>query len=318
MGNIRLPREDAQSKLPAVEMKPQSIVAVGSIAVDWLELPDGTEGETLGGSATYFTRAAGSAASVNVVGVIGTDFPIEGTALFEKYGANLDDLQIKEGTSFRWGGRYHNNWEDRTTLYTELGVFETFNPSLCDENRRSSLFYLGNIHPTLQLAVVEQVVSEQPLIVCDTMNLWINTARKELDKLLSSVDVLLLNESEAALLTQTDDIASSVEAIRSSGPENVIIKRGGAGATLFTGDGATHVPVYPIERLADPTGAGDSFGGGFMAALANGHSFAEGIVWGTATASFCVEGFGLEGLERMNASLLEERIETVRTSVDLG
>ncbi|MBH30640.1 MAG: sugar kinase [Candidatus Marinimicrobia bacterium] len=318
MGNIHLPLEDTKSKLPAVEMKPQSIVAVGSIAVDWLELPDGIEGETVGGSLTYFTRSAGSAAPVNVVGIIGTDFPKEGAELFEKYGENLDDLQIKEGDSFRWGGRYHNNWEDRTTLYTELGVFETFNPLLGNENRRSSLFYLGNIHPALQLAVVEQIVSKQRLIVCDTMNLWINTTRKELDKLLSSVDVLLLNESEAALLTETDDIASSVDSIQNSGPENVIIKRGGAGATLFTGDDQTHVPVYPIERLADPTGAGDSFGGGFMAALANGHSFYEGIVWGTATASFCVEGFGLEGLERMTSSLLEERIETVRTSADLG
>ena len=299
-------------------MKPQSIVAVGSIAIDWLELPDGTEGETIGGSLTYFTRAAGSAAPVNIVGVIGTDFPKEGTALFEKYGANLDDLQIKEGASFRWGGRYHNNWEDRTTLYTELGVFEFFKPSLCEENGRCSLFYLGNIHPALQLAVLEQVVSEEPLIVCDTMNLWINTTREDLDKLLATVNVLLLNESEAALLTQTDDIASSVEAIRSSGPKNVIIKRGEAGATLFTENGEKHVPVYPIERLADPTGAGDSFGGGFMAALAKGHSLTEGIIWGTATASFCVEGFGLEGLERMTALLLEERIETVRASSDLG
>ena len=261
-------------------MKPQPIVAVGSIAVDWLELPDGTEGETLGGSLTYFTRAAGLAAPVNVVGVIGTDFPSEGTALFEKYGANLDDLQVEEGASFRWGGRYHDNWEDRTTLYTELGVFESFSPSLCDENRRASFFYLGNIHPALQLNVVEQ--------------------------------------SEAELLTQTDDIASSVGAIRETGPENVIVKRGGAGATLFTEEGETEVPVYPIGGLADPTGAGDSFGGGLMAALANGHSLAEGVVWGTATASFCVEGFGLQGLDRMTEASLRERIEVVRASADLG
>ena len=299
-------------------MKPQSIVAVGSIAVDWLELPDGTEGETLGGSLTYFTRAAGLAAPVNVVGVIGTDFPSEGNLLFEKYGANLDDLQVEEGASFRWGGRYHDNWEDRTTLYTELGVFESFSPSLCDENRRASFFYLGNIHPALQLNVVEQIESKDTLIVCDTMNLWIDTTREDLDHLLPLVDVLLLNESEAELLTQTDDIASSVGAIRETGPENVIVKRGGAGATLFTEEGETEVPVYPIGGLADPTGAGDSFGGGLMAALANGHSLAEGVVWGTATASFCVEGFGLQGLDRMTEASLRERIEVVRASADLG
>lgn len=298
-------------------MKQQPIVAVGSIAVDWLELPDGTKGETLGGSLTYFTRAAGVAAPVNVVGVIGTDFPMDGTALFKEYGTNLDDLQIKEGSSFRWGGKYHDNWEDRTTLYTELGVFESFKPLLSNENCNASLFYLGNIHPLLQLAVVDQVESHEPLIVCDTMNLWIETTRKDLDKLLRRVDVLLLNESEAQLLTQASDIVSSVRAIRSDGPENVIIKQGGGGATLFTEEGETHIPVYPIERLSDPTGAGDSFGGGLMAALANGHSLVEGVIWGTASASFCVEGFGLEGLGKLTESSLRQRVEVVRASAEL-
>lgn len=291
------------------------ITAVGSIAVDWLELPDGTEGETIGGSLSYFTRCAGVLAPVSVVGIIGTDFPEAGKALFQKYGVNCDDLQVIKGASFRWGGKYHDNWEDRTTIYTELGVFESFNPVMSAKSRNSPLVYLGNIQPALQLDVINQMESINPLIVCDTMNLWIDTMRNDLDELLNKVNVLLVNESEAELLTGYEKISSAAKVIHESGPEYVIIKQGGSGSTFFARDENFHVKVFPISRLADPTGAGDSFGGGLMAALSNGYSLKEGVIWGNAAASFCVEGFGLEGLERMTKELFKERVEVIRSSI---
>lgn len=284
------------------------IVAVGSIAVDWLELPDGTEGETVGGSLTYFTRAAGILAPVRLVGVIGTDFPKEGMEILNQYASSLEDLQIQEGESFRWGGRYHDDWEDRTTLYTELGVFESFSPKLSDANRQSPFLYLGNIHPALQLDVLSQMTPEGAVVVCDTMNLWINTTREQLRKVLERIDILLLNESEAELLAGTEGVSKAAELIRSMGPEHIVVKEGAAGSTLFSPDGGFHVDAYPIKRLADPTGAGDSFAGGFMAAVSQDRSYEEGLIWGTATASFCVEGFGLEGLERMTEKSFGDRV----------
>ena len=298
-------------------MNPKPIVAVGSIAVDWLELPDGTKGETLGGSLTYFTRSAGILAPVNVVGVVGTDYPDEGMALFKKYGASLEDLQIEEGESFRWGGSYHDNWKNRTTLYTELGVFETFSPRLSDANRQSPLLYLGNIHPALQFDVLTQMASHDAMTVCDTMNLWINTTREDLNKVLRGIDVLLLNETESELLTELNGVSEAAHSIRDMGPEQIIVKQGGAGSTLISSQGEFHVDVYPIGKLVDPTGAGDSFAGGFMAALANGHSLEDGLIWGTASASFCVEGFGLEGLNRMTPDTFHERVEVVGKECNL-
>lgn len=294
-------------------MKTKLISAVGSIALDWLELPNGVNGDTLGGSLTYFTRSAGVLAPVSVIGVIGSDFPEAGISLFKNYAKNIDDLQIKNGPSFRWGGKYHDNWEDRTTLYTELGVFETFSPEMSEINRKSPLIYLGNIHPAIQLDVINQIHSENTLIICDTMNLWINTTKKDLDKLLRSINVLLLNESEAQLLTGQETISDSAKAIHDIGPNDVIIKQGGSGATLFSKDHSFHAPVFPIDLLTDPTGAGDTFGGGLMAALSNDYSLSEGVIWGNAAASFCVEGFGLEGLKKMTLESFEERVEKIKT-----
>ena len=301
-----------KSKLSAADMNPKTIVSVGSIALDWLELPDGTKGETLGGSLTYFTRSAGILAPVNIVGVVGTDFPKEGMNLFREYAASLEDLQIEEGKSFRWGGRYHDDWENRTTLYTELGVFETFSPKLSNSNKQSPLLYLGNIHPALQLDVLSQMASDDTVIVCDTMNLWINTTRGDLDKVLGRIDILLLNENEAELLTGIEQVPEAAQAIRTMGPKKIVVKQGGSGSTLISSDRDFHVDVYPIDKLMDPTGAGDSFAGGLMAALANGHSLEEGLIWATASASFCVEGFGLEGLSRMTPETFRERVEVVR------
>ena len=158
----------------------KSILAVGSIGIDWLELPNKISGKTIGGSLTYFTRTAGLNSKVNIVGIIGDDYPTEGKKLFDEFGNNLDDLQIVKGKNFSWGGKYHENWEDRTTLFTELGVFQNFHPKLSEKNKKSDFIYLGNIHPNLQLEVLEQIKSKNNVTACDTMNLWIETTQEEL------------------------------------------------------------------------------------------------------------------------------------------
>ncbi|MBF89578.1 MAG: sugar kinase [Candidatus Marinimicrobia bacterium] len=312
--NIVLLIDLHEAKMSINFMEKKLISAVGSIALDWLELPNGLNGDTLGGSLSYFTRSAGVLAPVSVIGVIGSDFPIEGVALFKKYANNIDDLQVKNGNSFRWGGKYHANWEDRTTLYTDLGVFATFRPKMSETNRKSSLVYLGNIHPSLQLDVIKQISSDNTIIVCDTMNLWINTTRNDLDKVLKKIDVLLVNESEAQLLTGREKIEDSAEIIQRMGPINVIIKQGAEGATLFSKDKFFYVPSYTIEGIIDPTGAGDTFGGGLMAALSNDLLLEEGIIWGNAAASFCVEGFGLEGLKNMTEDSFENRVKKLKSN----
>ena len=295
-------------------MYKKSILAVGSIGIDWLELPDKKSGKTIGGSLTYFTRTAGLNSNINIVGIIGDDYPEEGKKLFDKYGNNLEDLQIVKGKSFSWGGKYHQNWEDRTTLFTELGVFENFHPKLSSKNKNSDFIYLGNIHPNLQLEVLEQINSSNNIIACDTMNLWIESTRSALDEVIQKVDILFINESEAIQISNCKDLDLSGPKILEMGPKMVIIKKGSAGCKLFSKDLNIEIGVYPIKKITDPTGAGDSFAGGVMAAITNGFHISEALLWGTASASFCVEGFGLEGFKKMNQSSLKERIEYLKNN----
>ena len=290
----------------------KNILIIGSIAVDYLELPDGTKGECIGGSATYFTLASGRFGPVNVVGIVGTDFPEEGHKLFKKHAANLDDLKIEEGKTFRWGGRYHNDWEHRTTLYTELGVFESFRPELSPENKQCGLVCLGNIHPALQLGVIDQIENSESLIICDTMNLWIETTHDLLVKVIEKVDILLVNETESFLLTGEKDIESAASAILKMGPDVVVIKLGSKGAVLTGQKEKINVDVYPIERVVDPTGAGDVFFGGFAGELSNGGTMVSALLAGSAIASFCVEGFGTSGMLTISREDISERIEVIK------
>lgn len=292
-------------------MSANSILTVGSIAIDWLELPDGRKGEVIGGSATYFTMSAGRFAPVHVVGVVGSDFPQQGMDIYHEYAASTAGLQIEDGDTFRWGGRYHSDWERRTTLYTELGVFESFNPRLSTKNRECPFVCLGNIQPALQLSVLNQLKEGESLVICDTMNLWIETTRDDLLQVLRRTDILLLNENEAHLLTGVPEIVDAANQIRSMGPGAVVVKQGSSGATLVDDSGAVHAGVYPIEKIVDPTGAGDCFAGGFVAALSKGKSMRTALVSGSATASFCVEGFGTEGMLNLTEETLRERIEVV-------
>jgi len=277
-------------------MRNDSVLIVGSIALDLIETPYARKENVIGGSTTYALVAASKMAPVSIVGVIGDDFPKKGMALYEKYAHNLNDLKIVSGTTFQWGGKYHENWDDRDTLYTELGVFESFNPILSSSNQNRSHIFLANIHPDLQQSVIDQNKNPDALIVVDTMNLWINTALDGLKNVLSNSHILLINESEATLLTGQNTIASCARALQDEGPQTVVIKKGSRGAVLFSEKVQITIDAYPIKQVLDPTGAGDTFGGGFISCLANGGTMDEALINASVLASFCVEGFGTDAI----------------------
>ena len=292
-------------------MNSDSILTVGSIAIDWLEMPDGAEGEVLGGSATYFVLAASQFAPVHIVGVVGSDFPQEGHDLFKTHAANLDDLQVVEGKTFRWGGRYHKNWENRTTLFTELGVFGDFKPTISQGNRSCPLVFLANIQPSLQLDVLSQIESPR-LVITDTMNLWIDTALSDLKEVIAKTDILLLNDNEAEMITGLSDSEGAGRELCRQGPKSVIVKLGSRGALLVEEERTVPVTAYKIEDVVDPTGAGDSFAGGLVGALAAGESLIDSLITGSAIASFSVEGFGPSGLYNSDKDELAQRISFIR------
>ena len=299
-------------KLPP--MKTNTILIVGSIALDTIETPTDKKEGLLGGSISYAIVSAGRNSQVSVVGIVGNDFPDYGHKHYKKYAANLSDFEIVEGATFRWGGRYHENGDNRDTLFTELGVFEQFNPTLKDNNKNHPWVFLANIHPTLQLSVMNQCGQSSKFVV-DTMNLWIDITRDELDEVIRKTHILLLNESEAELLTGSPEPASAAIRLMDMGPDIIVIKLGSKGAKVFSKDTEISVGVYPVENVVDPTGAGDTFGGGFVSALATGKPLQEALVEGSAWASFCVEGFGVEPLTEVTEKSLHERIEKIQLTV---
>jgi len=293
------------------------ILTVGSIALDTIETPQGQRREILGGSATFFAVAAALFAPVRLVGVVGSDYPEEGWRLFRERGVDVSDVQQIAGSTFRWGGHYSRDLSGRETLFTHLGVFEDFQPLVSDENRLTEIIYLGNIQPSLQLAVCEHMTAARR-IISDTMNLWIDMNREELEAVLEKTHIFLINDEEAAQLTGHDDLESAARWLLKAGPSTVVIKLGHRGAFLATNGARKHIPVYPHARLVDPTGAGDSFAGGFIGHIANHDEsqLEEAVIRGTATASFTVEGFGLEGLLRATPEGIEHRMETIRSLID--
>tara|TARA_B100000945_G_scaffold238089_1_gene194179 strand:- start:101 stop:997 length:897 start_codon:yes stop_codon:yes gene_type:complete len=292
----------------------KTILVVGSIAIDSLNLPSGKHSNLLGGSASYFAIAAGLLSSVKIVGVVGTDFPDEAKNLLLSKKINIDNLVFASGKTFRWGGEYSNTFETRTTLFTELGVFESFVPQIKFEDRSSPFLFLGNIQPSLQLEVLDLMVGPK-ITVSDTMNLWIDTCSKQLHKVINKSDIFLLNHEEAEQLTGTKDIEASAKIILDMGPKTVIIKMGADGAYIKNDLNTTYVPSFPVKKVIDPTGAGDSFAGGLLAHLSTTNSIKiiEAVIMGSAMASFCVEGAGLEGLLLSKESELYSRIEKIKS-----
>ena len=290
----------------------KTVLIVGSIALDTIENQKGKKEDLIGGSATYGMVAAGRLVPVNIVSVIGNDFPAKGLEIYQRYANSLVDLQCKEGNTFRWGARYGENMDFRETLYTDLGVFSDFSPKLSTVNKNVSTVFLANIHSALQLSVIDQMRGN-PLIVTDTMNLWIETSKNELLEVLKKTDILIINESEAELISGTKDIDPSAVQLQSLGPSTVVIKRGSSGAVLFHGEERVSIDAYPVKEVIDTTGAGDTFGGGFVSALASGGTFRDALIKGSALASICVEGFGVESLLDVNLEEIKNREDFLRS-----
>ena len=283
---------------------------LGSVALDTIETKYGKAENLLGGSATYATIAAGLYGDAIPVGIVGDDFPKDGLDIFEKFSKNLRDLDQQPGGTFKWGGKYHEDGDDRDTLFTDLGVFENFNPSIHTSNKNASWLFLANIHPSLQLSVLEQCTNA-PLVVTDTMNLWIDSTPEELKKIISKTNILLINESELHLLTKEQDVDRSAKQVLSMGPEKVIVKFGSKGAKCFSENENIAVGVYPVKKVIDPTGAGDVFGGGFISGLVDGLSIKEAMLRGSALASFCIEDFGVKKLLNVSVNEVDNRIQLI-------
>jgi sugar/nucleoside kinase (ribokinase family) len=292
------------------------LLVVGSVAFDCIETPTASVDDVLGGSASHFSVAASFFTPPRLVGVVGVDFPDEPRRLFAARGIDTAGLVTQAGQTFRWKGRYHQDMNTRDTLEVHLNVFGTFDPVLPPAFRDSTHVFLANGSPTVQAKVLDQVRKPQ-LVLADTMDLWINTQRDDLLKLLPRLDGLLLNDSEAQLLTGETNMVRAGAAVRKLGPKFVILKKGEHGAMLFSSDGVFVVPAYPTPDVIDPTGAGDSFAGGIMGYLDADGTPAPGrlrraMAYGTVVASLTVEGFGLDRLKVTDRAEIDGRLETYR------
>ena len=288
------------------------ILILGSIGLDTIQTKYGKKENLLGGSATYATIAAGIHGSVIPLGIVGDDFPKEGYAIFSKYSININNIETKTGSTFRWGGKYHDNGDDRDTLFTELGVFENFDPVISESDSNVSYLFLANIHPALQMSVLKQC-TKTPIVITDTMNLWIDTTSDELTSLINKTNILLINESEIIELTKSADIKTAAHKVLSMGPDKIIIKLGSKGAKCFSNSNEEiSIGVYPVSKVVDPTGAGDVFGGGFVSGIADGLSVYDSMRRGTALASFCIENFGVTRLLNVASDELEYRVHSIK------
>jgi sugar/nucleoside kinase (ribokinase family) len=288
-----------------------SILVVGSVAYDTVETPFGKAERVLGGSASFFSVAASFFVPVNLVAVVGRDFGDAQLAAFKGRPIDLQGLERQDGATFHWQGKYSYDLNSRDTICTELNVFEAFKPKIPAAYRKSEFVFLGNIDPALQREVLEQV--ERPKIVaCDTMNFWIKGRLDELKKTLRRVDILLINDSEARELSGEWNIVKAARAIHALGPKTLVIKKGEHGVLMFSPEGSFAAPAYPLEDVFDPTGAGDTFAGGFMGYLASHAGQGEealrrAVIMGSALASFCVEAFSLDRLLKLDRKEIDAR-----------
>lgn len=292
-------------------MKNIKLVIVGSIGIDSIETPNAKEKNILGGSASYACVAASFFSNIGMIGVIGSDFPNSFKKLWKDMDINLDGLQIQEGKTFRWSGKYEENMDNRETISTELNVFENFQPSIPNSYKNVPYLFLGNIHPKLQLDVLNKMNSPK-FVLIDTMDLWINTAKKELEEVISKSNMLTLNESEARLYTNKNDLICAAKELLKIGPDYILIKKGINGAILYSKDSIFLLHAYPVETCCDPTGAGDSFAGGLMGFLSkydtiNEKTIREAMAYGTITASFGIEEFSLNKFQKISKKDIDIR-----------
>ncbi|MEY2733271.1 MAG: hypothetical protein RL340_330 [Gemmatimonadota bacterium] len=289
-----------------------SLLVVGSVALDSVETPFGKADEVIGGSANYFSASASHQTPVQLVGVVGSDYPIEKLEPLKARGVDFTGLERAEGESFRWRGRYRHDLNSAETLETRLGVFSHFRPKLPETFRDAEFVFLANIDPRLQLDVLRQV-RKPKLVACDTMNFWIESRRADLLELLGKVDLITLNDGEARQLTEQANLVHAARWILDRGPRTVLIKKGEHGAFMFTRESVFYAPAYPLESVFDPTGAGDSFAGGFMGWLARTRDLSDAnlrraVVLGSAMGSFVVEGFSITRLLEISRTDIEARV----------
>lgn len=288
-----------------------SILVVGTVAFDSIETPYGSAERVLGGSASYFAVAASFFSRVQIVGIIGRDFPQEYLDIFSERGVDLQGLQRDPGETFHWRGRYHEDLNVRDTIELHLNVLTGFVPRLPDSYREAEYVFLGNTDPTIQMQVLDQLKKTR-LLACDTMDHWIQGSPAELRQVLARVEILMINDSEARLLSGDHNIVRAARSILKMGPKVILVKRGEYGVVQFSDSSVFAIPAYPLEEVFDPTGAGDSFAGGFLGHLAYSRDGGEGglrraIVYGSVVASFTVENFGLKRLTALSREEIEER-----------
>ena len=293
-----------------------SILSVGSVALDSVRTPYGSAESVVGGSAVFFTAAATLFHPVQVVGVVGEDYPLHELDFLLSRGADLSGIERCAGESFFWSGRYSSDLSTRDTLETRLGVFANFEPKIPESFRSARIVFLGNIDPMLQLNVLDQVKNPN-IVACDTMNYWIEGSREVLIRLLKRVRILIINDEEVRQLADNSNLLKAARWVQDQGPEMVVVKKGEHGAILFADDWLFSVPAFPLEKVFDPTGAGDAFAGGFLGYLAKADSLSSGdlrraMVCGSVIGSYAVEQFSIRGLidlsaEEINRRLLEFR-----------
>lgn len=296
-----------------------SVLVVGSVALDSVETPFGKADDVLGGSGTYFSASASHLTDVQLVGVVGNDYPFDKLRQLEARKVDLSGIEQADGLSFRWRGRYRHDLNSAETLETHLGVFSNFDPKIPERFAKPEFLFLANIDPRLQLNVLKQVARPK-LVACDTMNFWIESRRPDLLELLKHVDLITLNDGEARQLTEQANLVRAARWIMEHGPKHVIIKKGEHGAFLFNADRIFFAPAYPLESVFDPTGAGDSFAGGFIGYLARTGDTSEanmrrGVVYGSAMGSFAVEKFSIDRLVTLTKSDIDTRVHEFRQLV---
>jgi sugar/nucleoside kinase (ribokinase family) len=292
------------------------LLVVGSVALDTVKTPFGEVSEVLGGSATFFSTAASYFTSVDLIAVVGEDFPPQHLTFLQSRGIDLTGLERRPGATFRWKGEYTHQLNEAHTLDTKLNVFETFRPKIPETYRTPDLLFLGNIDPELQLDVLQKL-PRPPLVACDTMNFWINGKRDALWRVLEQVDILIVNDGEARALGEDSNLVKVAQKVLARGPKHLIIKRGEYGVLMFNEKQVFGAPAFPLEDVRDPTGAGDTFAGGFLGYLtATGNrsveAFKQAIIFGSVMASFAVESFSLDRLRILDYKEIQERFRAFK------
>jgi sugar/nucleoside kinase (ribokinase family) len=294
----------------------KKILIIGTVAYDEIETTTGSSGKILGGAATYIGLSASLLNSKSsIISIVGGDFEYKNLKLLKLKGINTDSIEIvPKGKTFYWKGKYHKDWNKRDTLNTQLNVLADFNPAISEENKKAEIIVLGNLHPEIQNTVLDQVNVSEKCIILDTMNFWMDNALAELMKVIKRVDIIIINDEEALQLSKKDTLFAAANEILSFGPKQIVIKKGEHGAMLFDQSQFFTVPAFPVKKVIDPTGAGDTFAGGFAGYLSQRDNIKFevmklAVVHGTVMASFCVEGFGTSVMESLEKETTNNRLK---------